>query len=242
MLGKVWGFLDAALFGSILALHRANEEVKCKLANDSVDHYLNDRRLQHSQHVLNAALDASIERLQRIENKAMSTLLGIGVAIAVLGASSDLLGSGGALADRIALLRFIAAGLTLLAMIFLLGSGLLALSAYRIGEVYRPTLGERVPVVKAPLEAAKTLYSIEQNDRAATLRSNRLVASFAFLRNGLTIVVVVGLVAGIARIPGPLRHLRAQEQAQSASGSVGGAPENAAPRDSSSRDSGKAGR
>ena len=46
------------------------------------------------------------------------------------------------------------------------------------------------------------LYSIEQNQRAATLRSNRLSASFACLRNGLVIVLVLGvLIVYVASFP-----------------------------------------
>jgi hypothetical protein len=44
------------------------------------------------------------------------------------------------------------------------------------------------------------LYSIEQNQRAATLRANKLSASFACLRNGLIAVLVLGMVVVSAAI------------------------------------------
>jgi hypothetical protein len=145
-------------------------------------------------------LTLSVQRLERIENKAMGTLLGVAVAIAVFGATSGLLGPTGLLAGYSAALRNIAAVALAITMLYLLCSGLLALGAYQIGRIYRPTLLDLGPIADANTEAMMILYSIEQNQRAATLRANKLSASFACLRNGLIAVLVLGMVVVSAAI------------------------------------------
>lgn len=187
--------------GSMITLYRANRVVRRRLDTCTVNDYADDERLRHSQDILDSALNASTQRLERIENKAMATLLGIGVAIAVLSAAIGLLGSDGLLADRGPSVQLIAAALLLITMLFLLSSGLLALGAYRIGPVYRPTLLERAPVVESLAEAKETIFCIEQNDRAANLRSNKLAGSFACLRNGLTAVLGLGVFILALHVP-----------------------------------------
>nr|VFK21581.1 MAG: hypothetical protein BECKLPF1236B_GA0070989_12653 [Candidatus Kentron sp. LPFa] len=189
--------LDSALFGSVIALHRANRIVQNKIDGCEESQFEDDERLGHSIENLHATLNLSIQRIERIENKAMNTLLGVAVAITVFGATSGLLGANGILADSSLLFRIIATGLLTIAILYLFGSGLLALQTYEIGQIYRPTLTERAPVVEEKREKTATLYAIEQNQRVGTLRSNRLSASFACLRNGLIVVVLLVIVVGV---------------------------------------------
>lgn len=187
--------IDSAFFGSVFMLHKANRLVQQKIDGCDTEQFESDERLKHSKQDLDAMLFLSIERLQRIENKAMGTLLGIAVAIAVFGATSGMLGPDGLFSSQSLLMKSIAALGLMLGMIYLFGSGLLALGAYKIGSVYAPTLSDRAPVVESSMEAKVTIYSIEQNQRAAMLRSNRLSASFACLRNGLIVVIALGMLA-----------------------------------------------
>jgi hypothetical protein len=175
-------------------LHQANKVVKAKIDECHIEQFENDDRLKHSKEELDAMLTLSVQRLERVENKAMGTLLGVAVAIALFGATSGLLRADGMLAGYSSILQNIAAAGLLFAMLYLFGSGLLALGAYKIGQIYRPTLSDRAPVAESTTEAMVTLYAIEQNQRAATLRSNRLSASFACLRNGLVAVLVLGVL------------------------------------------------
>ena len=202
MFAEVLRHIDSALFASALTLYRANKRVKAKLKDCAPEQFDKDERLKHSKQDLDATLALSIQRLERIENKAMGTLLGVAVAIAVFGATSALLAPDGLLAGYSVLVRNIAAAALLIAMLYLFGSGLLALGAYQIGEIYRPTLSARAPLIDARTEAMVILYSIEQNQRAATLRSNRLSASFACLRNGFIAVAILGMVVVWAAIFG----------------------------------------
>lgn len=195
MCRKIISGIDSALFGSVFTLHRANRLVQQKIDECDTKQFESDERLKHSKQNLDAMLSLSIERLQRVENKAMGTLLGIAVAIAVFGATPGLLGADGLFADQLPLIKNAAALGLLLAMLYLVGSGLLALGAYKIGSIYTPALSDRAPVVESSAEAMVIIYSIEQNQRAAMLRSNRLSASFACLRNGLLVVIALGMLA-----------------------------------------------
>lgn len=142
----------------------------------------------------------SVQRLERIENKAMGTLLGVAVAIAVFGATSGLLGEDGVLAGKRYALKIVAAALLIVAMLYLFVSGLLAMGAYKVGQVFRPELADRAPVAEMHHEGRVCLYSIDQNQRAATMRSNRLSASFTCLRNGLVVVLMLGVLISLASV------------------------------------------
>lgn len=124
----------------------------------------------------------------------MGTLLGVTVALAVFGAATGLLGQDGLLTSRPFVLRILAASLLLLAMLYLFVSGLLALRAYKVGQIYAPTLRDRMPIAEETQEKMITIYSIEQNHLAATLRANRLSAAFACIRNGLLAVLALGFL------------------------------------------------
>lgn len=191
--------VDSALLGSAFTLQQANKVVQKKIDECDIEQFKNDERLKHSKQDLDTVLTLSIQRLERVENKAMGTLLGVAVAIAVFGATSGLLGENGLLAGHSSIIRNVTAAGLLVAMMYLFGSGLLALGAYKIGQIYRPTLTDRAPVADSTTEAMVIIYSIEQNQRAATLRSNKLSASFACLRNGLIAVLALGvLIVSIA--------------------------------------------
>nr|VFK54911.1 MAG: hypothetical protein BECKTC1821F_GA0114240_10066 [Candidatus Kentron sp. TC] len=118
-----------------------------------------DERLRRLMEDLHATLNLSIQRIERIENKAMNTLLGVAVAITVFGTTSGLLGANGILADSSLFFRIIAAALLTVTVPYLLGSGLLALQTYEIGQIYRPTLTERAPVVEEKHEKTATPYA-----------------------------------------------------------------------------------
>lgn len=118
-----------------------------------------DERLRRSMEDLHATLNLSIQRIERIENKAMNTLLGVAVAITVFGTTSGLLCANGILADSSLFFRIIAAALLTVTVPYLLGSGLLALQTYEIRQIYRPTLTERAPVVEEKHEKTATPHA-----------------------------------------------------------------------------------
>lgn len=194
------GAFDSALLGSLCALCRANKILQKRIDNCAAEQFTKDARIQHSRDDLKVMLTISIQRLERIENKAMGTLLGVAVAIAVFGATSGILGSDGLLAGKRYILQIVAAVLLIIAMLYLFASGFLALGAYRIGQVYRPMLEDCTPIANEEQEKTVLIYSIEQNQRAATMRSNRLSASFNCLRNGLVVVLILGITIAVVGV------------------------------------------
>jgi hypothetical protein len=172
--------VDSVLFGSLFEMIRANRIVQAKIKECTVEQFTSDECLRHSENRLADALAISVERVRRIEAKAMGTLLGVGVAVAVLGAGSGIVAPTGVLGSHALAVRAMAAVLLVAAMVYLFGSGLLALQAYKVGEVYRPALSDCEPLVSSKDQAMVVLYCIEQNDRVGTTRSNRLSASFSW--------------------------------------------------------------
>jgi len=187
--------IDSILFGSFFTLYRANGLIQQKMDACDIEQFEEDDRLKHSKQELNDMLFLSIDRLQRVENKAMGTLFGIAVAITIFGTTSGMFGTDGLLAEQSQAIKIIAALGIVLAMVYLFGSGFFALGAYKIGSIYSPTLFDKAPVVESNMEAKVIIYSIEQNQRATMLRSNKLSASFSCLRNGLLLVITLGILA-----------------------------------------------
>lgn len=198
MCAEFWEHVDSALFGSVFTLRRANAVVQSRIDDCDVERFDGDARLQHSAEQLNAALAISIRGVERTEDKAMNMLLGVSVAIAMFGLGLGVLRVDGILGGLSVVVRIVSAGVLVVAMAYLLVSGFLALMAYRVGEVYRPTLCDYEPLVDSTKQAMTVLYCIEQNQRVATLRSNRLAASFNCLRSGLVAVflLVLAIIIG----------------------------------------------
>ncbi|QDU44320.1 hypothetical protein Mal52_27990 [Symmachiella dynata] len=200
MSSRFFLFFDNILFGSLVTLCFANENIRIKIANCAVDQYECDDRLRHSIKGLEKMLSTSLRRVEHIENKAMGTLLGLSVAIAVFVATTGILGKNGLLADAGPVLRNAASFFSLVAIFYLFGSGFLALSAYKVGQVYSPTLRDRSPIIEKKKEKMTILFCIEQNRLVGTSRSNLLSASFTFLRNGLVGVLALGVLVVLSEV------------------------------------------
>lgn len=200
MLANFKACIDSVLLGSACTLRRANKLLQEKIDRCCVDQFKYDPRLECLLDNLEARLTISIQRLERIENKAMGTLLGVVVAIAVFGAASRLMGSDGMFASRSYAFQILTAALLIVAMLYLFASGFLALGAYRVGQVFRPELIDRTPPADKIHQKIVLVYSIEQNQRVATMRSNRLSASFTCLMNGLVVVLMLGVLIVVAGV------------------------------------------
>jgi hypothetical protein len=193
MLLKFLKQIDSLLLGSVFQLHWANRILQSKLDKCNSEQFKSDKRLKLSAESLNHELTSSIERVERIENKAMSTLLGVTVAIAVLSVASGVIGPDGVFSCQLKTLRLIATTLIVVAIGYLFGSGFLALQAYKIGKIYLPTLFDLSPLSEPAEQSTVFLYCIEQNRLVSIMRSNRLSASFSFLRNGLATVLILSI-------------------------------------------------
>lgn len=183
--------VDSVVLGDLITCVKANRRLSDKLRECRLDQFEEDVRLQLPPEELRAFHSISLERIQRIESKAMGTLVGVGVAMPVLGATSGIIGGNGVLGQAAPVFRISAAVLLLLGVLYFLTSGWLALCCYRVREVYRPDMPDTVPNA-GPRHLAKVLlFSTEQNNRIAIMRANWLETAFSQLRNGL---VAVGLL------------------------------------------------
>lgn len=187
------GLLDEVVFGSFFSLRHANHHLLSAIRMDSEAEYATDPRLVHTRESVRAARQFSIERLQRIEDKAKSTVLGVGIAVTVLGSAGTMLGKDGPLASLGIPARVGFAALFSFAVVFLLLSGYLAIRAYSIGSVWIPSLEDAAPMVEEAQEKRIELFYYEQNIRIGTVRNNFMSASFVCLRNGLTLLGVLAV-------------------------------------------------
>jgi hypothetical protein len=144
---------------------------------------------------LKLELDASVDRLRRIEDNARSTLIGATLAGALMGPTLAAFGPDGIFRGSSSEIRSSAALLLIASSIFLVVSGLLALRGYKVGHVYRPARYEfRVPRIQARIDM-RTLRCIEQNDRILDQRANYLKAAFNCIRNGLILLILFQALA-----------------------------------------------
>lgn len=200
MCRRLWGFIDAVFLGELGTCIRANRLLRSKMKDCDLAEFLESPCLHLPLESLKSFHSVSIERIMRIEGKAMGTLIGVGVAIPVLSSVSGIVGRDGILAHTKPALMVSAAALLMVAILSFLGSGWLALHSYRIGEVYRPNMDD-YDTGADPRQLARVLvYSTKQNDRIASIRSNWLTAAFNQLRNGLVAIAALAILIIISSV------------------------------------------
>ncbi|MDZ4063074.1 MAG: hypothetical protein U1E22_00225 [Coriobacteriia bacterium] len=186
--------LDSIFLGSAVALIRANRKVLKRVSDAVPEDHADDRRLEHEMSVLTLAREDSTFRLQRIEDKAKGTIVGVGIAVTVIGSASAFLAGDGPLATSGGGVRGFVAVLLVAAVGFMLLSGYLALQAYSIGRVFAPTLDDLPPLASSAHAKSVEIYSLEQNQRMGTVRANYVSTSFTCLRNGILLLAVIAVV------------------------------------------------
>ncbi len=190
---SLWLVIDTILFGDVFKMYKANKLLNRKIKECSVEQFKNDERLKHSEERLSSALNKSVELVQKIEGKATNTLIGIVIAVSLISTTLGMIGDGGAFSELTTTNHNIVRVLFVVAMVYLISSGYLALQAYRIGEVYGLTLYDYAPLVEPSKQYTVTLYCIEQNQRISIIRSNRLSTCFNLLRNGILTLFILGI-------------------------------------------------
>lgn len=198
-----WLF-DKGLLCSVRLTCIARGKILHKMTKLRVSKYNGDVRLKIPKDRLMQELSYSLDRIRQAERKATTTLVGVAFAVSLLGSSSGFLASGGTMDDYGFLSRVLTAAFLLVAMFYLLLSGIFAIMAIDIGKIYRPELGRIAPIVSTDEEAKWILYSIDQNYNLSLLRNNNLVCSFQCLRNGLIAILVIGCVLILSYI---LQHM-----------------------------------
>ncbi len=184
-------FLRELFFVPAWEAYRANQKVQGISEGCQYSDFDEDPRLEHEKEILMDALQVSIQRIEKIEGKATSSLIGIGLLISLLAGASWIVSTDGVLGKQGIEVRIGGTVILIYAMFSFLLSGILALQAYKIDMVYGPTLNDMLPPRDSANGKNRYLFCIEQNERMGTMRSNRLDSSLKCLRNGM---VAVGLL------------------------------------------------
>jgi len=178
--------------GTVPSLIRANRILRSKILNLQVEGITDsDPRLQLPIDHLKDHFKLEIERLDRIEDKARSTVLGVGIAISLATPSVLLPTRTTTFANEplyFKLLLTIAIGL---AVAFLLMSGFFALTAYKVGEISFPRIDNHPSLVSEDKIREDLVLIIDLNVLRIIQKANLLSASMDCLRNGLLLFFLV---------------------------------------------------
>lgn len=189
------------ILGSIPSLMRANSilnnKIKARLRTSTPK---NDPRLKISEGELREYLELDIKRLERIEDKAKSTVLGVAVSVSLASPGILLLVQTDVFADEAYSIRIVSAIILMLAILFLLISGYFALSGYKVGKIFLPQPTHHSSLIKEREAKRNVLDCIELNQIRVIQNANLLSASMDCLRNGLFLVLIFLLFATISAI------------------------------------------
>lgn len=192
-------FINQVL-GTLPSLIRANTYLSRRIRRDTtVEPEPADPRLQLPEERLRSHYESEMERLERIEEKARATVLGVTLAVSFALPSIGLLLQKGALAAEPFGSKLALALLLGFAVLFLTISGYLALLAYKVGEINKPALGDLVGDEGGVQIRRALVMAIERNEPRILQKANYMSASLDCLRNGLTLVLLF-LVAALVSV------------------------------------------
>ncbi len=176
---------------SIPSLIRANIILNNKLRERlSYSISKNDPRLKIPEKDLREYLETDIKRLERIEDKAKSTVIGVALSVSLASPGILLLVQTDVFADEAYVLRVFSAIVLVFSILFLLISGYLALSGYKVGRVFLPQPTNNSKLVKYREARRNIIDCIELNQIRVLHNANLLSASMDCLRNGLLLVLM----------------------------------------------------
>jgi hypothetical protein len=147
-----------------------------------------------------AQLESDFKRLERIEEKARSTVLGVALSVSLATPGILLLTQAEVLADEALVVRIVSAVVLVFAVAFLLTSGYSALSGYNVEQVFRPRLEDDAPLVSSEEARKAILQCIDLNTLRKLQKANLLSASMDCLRNGLVKILVFLLLAALSAL------------------------------------------
>jgi hypothetical protein len=200
VLASMFWLVDQVL-GSIPSLIRASSKLAKSVAEKQrVGISANDSRLKIPTEDLKAELEADIKRLEGIEDKAKSTILGVALSVSLASPAILLLVQQDVFADETLTIRVTSAIILVVAIAFLLISGYLSLSGYRVGQLSRPGLKDHEVIITAEEARIIVLYCIDLNVLRIIQKANLLSASMDCLRNGLMLILVFLLLAAMSAL------------------------------------------
>lgn len=195
LLSLLLRFIDQ-LLGTIPSLVRAQNIISKKISErNSKEILTSDDRLKLPLDHLKSNFKIDLKRLEGIEEKARGTVIGVAISVSLSSTSILLLTRQDALASENTTIKILLAVLISLSVFFLLASGFLALSAYRVGAVFRPRIVEHIGI-RDESELKKSFLSyIEMNRLLIIRKANFLSASMDCLRNGLFLILLFVVAA-----------------------------------------------
>jgi hypothetical protein len=193
LVDQVLGSIPSLIRAKLILVKRAAEKQRAGISSS-------DPRLKIPEEDLKAELESDIKRLEGIEDKAKSTVLGVTLSVSLASPAILLLVQQDVFADETLTLRVTSAIILVAAITFLFVSGYLSLSGYQVGQVSRPGLENHESLV-TPDDARKViLYSIDLNVLRVIQKANLLSASMDCLRNGLVLILVFLLLAALSAL------------------------------------------
>lgn len=187
------------ILGTIPSLLKADLIISRKIKEKQIDEISDSGlRIRISTEDLEKELESTLHRLERIEDKAKSTILGLALSISLAAPSILLLVQEDVFADEIPLLKNFSAIILISAIIFLIISGYLSMYGYQAGMIYKPQLQNNN---KGANEAKREILNcIELNELVILKRANLLSAGMDCLRNGLVFVLIFIIIAVISSL------------------------------------------
>lgn len=174
------------IFGTIPSLLRANRILKVKIQNLQIEGVSDsDPRLQLPIDHLESHIKLEIDRLIRIEEKAKSMVLGVGITISLVTAIILVPTQPVMFVNYPFNVKLVLISIIGLANFFLLVSGYLALSAFKVGEISFPRLEDHPLIVTEEEIRENLILLIDMNVFRIIQKANMLSASMDCLRNGL---------------------------------------------------------
>ena len=192
---QAWRVLDNLLAGSMIRLAMANHGIRQQLSRmEGRLADAEDPRLELEAEWIEVDMRTDIQRMERIEDKARNNAFAIAVAVTVLTAGIGLIRPSETLPAAGSIFRWATAGMLLMAMWFLLLSGIFSLRAYKVSALESPGLRDRVDHSGDADWRRLLLRQLDRNRLTVTLKTNYFSASMDCLRNG---IIVVGVFFGL---------------------------------------------
>jgi len=179
------------LLGTIPNLIRANKIIEKKVHKIQEEGILSsDPRLKLTEDELVKVFETDLKRLERIEEKARNTVIGVALSVSLTSPGLILFVQTDILASETFAFRAAIAVIFVLAILFLSVSGYLSLSCYKVSQIMRPRL-EDSKTLSTPRNACKVLLLCSDCNVLRILqKSNLLSASMDCLRNGLLLLLI----------------------------------------------------
>lgn len=189
------------ILGTVPNLVRANRIIEKKLRKKQEEGILtSDPRLKLTEDEVKEVFEVDLRRLERIEEKARATVIGVTLAVSLASPGILLFVQPDIMADEPLSYRRISAAFFVVAILFLAISGYLSLSAYKVGQIMRPRLEDSKILTSVQNALEVLLMSRDYNVLRILQKANLFSASMDCLRNGLFLLLIFIVLSVISAL------------------------------------------